>query len=130
MALYFSSIALIAISRLVPVELRWSALTFAGIGITAASVLSDTRKLNNLLAMLGVGIGLWGGFIEMNRADAIGDGQVDAANVMLLSGILFYFPLTRSGASGPTFVRIVIAPMLVSELAVCTTFVVIVLTSI
>ena len=70
MALYFGAIALIAISGLVPAEFRWKVLAFAGIGITAASVLSDTRKLNNLLAMLGVGIGLWGGYIEMTRAAA------------------------------------------------------------
>ena len=51
MALYFGAIALIVISGSVPTEFRWEVLAFAGIGITAAAVLSDSRKLNNWLAM-------------------------------------------------------------------------------
>ena len=124
MALYFGAIALIAISGSVPAEFRWKVLAFAGIGITAASILSDSRKLNNLLAMLGVGIGLWGGYIEMNRAAAMGDGQVDTATVMLAAGILIYGPLTALALRASTFVRVIIAPMLVAGLAVCATFVV------
>lgn len=129
MALYFGAIALIAISGSVPEEFRWKVLTFAGIGITAASVLSDTRKLNNLLAMLGVGIGLWGGYIEMNRAATLGDGQVDPATVMLFAGIVIYFPLTALAIRGPTFVRIMIAPMLVAGLAFSVVFLATVITA-
>ena len=122
MALYFGAIALIAISGAVPAELRWKVLAFAGIGITAASVLSDTRTLNNLLAMLGVGIALWGGFIEMNRAAATVGGEVNAATVMLLACIVIYFPLTVLALRGPTFARAMIAPMLVAGLAFSAAF--------
>ena len=117
MAMYFGAIALIAISGSVPAELRWKVLAFAGIGITAASVLSDTRNLNNRLAMLGVGIGLWGGYMEMNRAAAMGDGQVYPAIVMLVAGMVIYIPLTILALRGPTFMRVTIAAMLVAGLA-------------
>ena len=122
MALYFGAIALIAMSGSVPAEFRWKVLAFAGIGITAASVLSDSRKLNNLLAMSGVGIGLWGGYIEMNRAAAAIGGEVNAATVMLVAGILIYVPLTALTFRAPTFVRVIIAPMLVAGLAFCAAF--------
>ena len=124
MALYFGAIALIAISGSVPAEFRWKVLAFAGIGITAASVLSDSRKLRNLLALVGVGIGLWGGYIEMNRAAAMVGGEVNAAAVMLAAGILIYGPLTALALRASTFVRVVIAPMMVAGLVVCATFVV------
>ena len=123
-ALYFGTIALIAISGSVPVEFRWKVLAFAGIGITAASVLSDSHKLKNVLAMVGVGIGLWGGYIEMNRAAAMVGGEVNAAAVMLAAGILIYGPLTALALRASTFVRVVIAPMMVAGLVVCATFVV------
>lgn len=124
MALYFGAIALIAISGSVPEEFRWKVLAFAGIGITAASVLSDSRKLNNLLAILGVGIALWGGYIEMNRAAATVGGEVNAATVMLAAGIIIYVPLTVLALQAPTFVRVIIAPMLVAGLAFCATLLV------
>ena len=90
MAMYFGTLALIAISGSVPAEFRWKVLAFAGIGITAASILSDSRRLNNWLAMLGVGMGLWGGYVEMNRAAAIAGDEVNAANLMLAAGIMIY----------------------------------------
>ena len=124
MALYFGAIALIAISGSVPEEFRWKVLAFAGIGITAASVLSHSRTLNNLLAMLGVGIGLWGGFIEMNRAAAMIGGEISAATVMLVAGLVIYFPLTILALRGPTFVRVMIAPMLVAGMVFSVVFLV------
>lgn len=123
-ALYFGAIALIAISGSVPAEFRWKILAFAGIGITAASVLSDSPKLKNVLAMLGVGIGLFGGYIEMNRAAAMVGGEVNAATVMLTAGILIYVPLTALALRAPTFVRVILAPMLFAGLTFCAAFVV------
>lgn len=122
MALYFGAIALIAISGSLPAEFGWKVLAFAGIGITAASVLSDSRKLNNLLAMSGVGIGLWGSFLEMNRAAAMVGGEVNAATVMLAAVIVVYFPLTILALKGPTFVRVMIGPILVAGLAFSVVF--------
>ena len=129
-ALYFGAVALIAISGSLPADFRWKVLAFAGIGITAASVLSDSRKLNNLLAMLGVGIGLWGSYVEMNRAAAMGDGQVGTSTIMLAAGILIYGPLTALALRASTSVRIIIAPMLVAGLAFCATFLVTVIVAI
>lgn len=108
MALYFSVIALMAISGSVPEEFRWKVLAFAGIGITAASVLSDTRKLSNWLAMTGVGIGLWGGYLEMSRAAGMVDSEVSAASIMLAAGVIIYIPLTALALRAPAFVRILV----------------------
>ena len=122
MAMYFGAIALIAISGSVPPEFRWKVLAFAGIGITAASVLSDSRQLNNLLAMFGVGIGLWGGYLEMNRAAAMVGGEVNAGTVMLVAGIMIYIPLTALALRASALVRVIFAPVLVFGLVLWVTF--------
>ena len=122
MAMYFGAIALIAISGSVPAEFRWKVLAFAGIGITAASVLSDSRHLNNLLAMFGVGIGLWGGYIEMNRAAAMVGSEVNTGTVMLVAAIMIYIPLTALALRASALVRVIFAPMLVSGLVLWLTF--------
>ena len=100
MAIYMGSVALIAIMGGVPGESRWDVLTFAGIGITAASVISDLRNLKNFLALVGVGIALWGSYIEMNRALAMSGGEVNAATVMLVAGMTIYVPLTALALRG------------------------------
>ena len=51
-------------------------------------------------------------------------GEVNAAAVMLAAGILIYGPLTALALRASTFVRVVIAPMMVAGLVVCATFVV------
>ena len=124
MAIYMGSVALIAIMGGVPGESRWDILTFAGIGITAASVISDQRNLKNFLAMAGVGIALWGSYIEMDRALAMSGGEVNAATVMLVAGIVIYVPLTALALRGHHMVRILIAPTPVAGLATCITLVV------
>ena len=124
MAIYMGSVALIAIMGGVPGESRWDILTFAGIGITAASVISDQRNPKTFLAMTGVGIALWGSYIEMDRALAMSGGEVNAATVMLVAGIAIYVPLTALALRGHHVVRILIAPTPVAGLAACITLVV------
>ena len=123
-AMYFGTIALMAISGSVPAEFRWNVLAFAGIGITAASVLSDFRNLNTWLAMLGVGIVLWGSFIEMNLAAASVGGDARPTILMLLAGIIIYVPLTVLALLASALVRAIIAPVLVAGLAFYATFMV------
>ena len=130
MAMYFGAIALLAVSGSVPAEFRWKILAFAGIGITAASVLSDSRKLNNWLAMLGVGIGLWGGYVELNLAAAVVGGEISPAALMLVAGIIIYVPLTALALRASTSVRATIAPMLIAGLAFCATFLVTMITAV
>ena len=122
MAMYFGTIALMAISGSVPVEFRWKVLAFAGIGITAASVLSDFRKLNTWLAMLGIGIVLWGSFIEMNQAAATVGGEARPTILMLVAGIVIYVPLTVLALLASALVRAIIAPVLVTGAAFYATF--------
>ena len=124
MAIYMGSVALIAIMGGVPGESRWDVLTFAGIGITAASVISDQRNPKNCLALVGVGIALWGSYIEMDRTLAMSGGDVNAATVMLVAGIVIYVPLTALALRGHHMVRVLIAPTPVAGLATCITLVV------
>ena len=123
-AIYMGSVALIAIMGGVPGESRWDVLTFAGIGITAASAISEKRNLKNFLALVGVGIALWGSYIEMDRALAMGGGEVNAATVMLVAGMIIYVPFTALALRGRHMVGILIAPMPVAGLAACITLVV------
>ena len=108
----------------VPGESRWDVLTFAGIGITAASAISEKRNPKTFLALVGVGIALWGSYIEMDRALAMSGGEVSAATVMLVAGIVIYVPLTALALRGHHMMRILIAPTPVAGLAACITLVV------
>ena len=54
---------------------------------------------------------------------------MDPATVMLVAGIVIYFPLTALAIRGPAFVRIMIAPMLVTGLAFSVVFLATVITA-
>ena len=123
MALYMGTVALIAIANAVPAESSWHVLAFSGIGITAASAISEQGKLKNFLAMVGSGIALWGSYVEMDHALAIGDGETKAAMVLLAAGLVIYVPFTALALQWRHWVRILIAPMLIAGLAFCVTLV-------
>ena len=65
LGLYFGIIALMAAAGTVLAESRWEVLTLAGVGITAASVISEKRRLTNILALIGAGIALWVSYNEV-----------------------------------------------------------------
>ncbi len=123
MALYMGAVALISIANVVPAESRWVVLAFSGIGITAASAISEQGKLKNFLAMMGSGIALWGSYVEMDRVLPTGDGDPKAATVLLVAGIVIYVPFTALVLRWRHWVRILIAPPLIAGLAFCITLV-------
>ena len=121
-ALYMGTIALMAIAIAVPAEARWAVLAFSGIGITAASAISEREKLKNFLAVVGSGIALLGAYVEMDRALAGGGGDTTAATVLLAAGLVIYVPFTALALRAVKWVRILIAPMLLAGLAMSVTF--------
>ena len=123
MALYMGAVALISIANVVPEESRWVVLAFSGIGITAASAISEQGKLKNFLAMIGSGIALWGSYVELDRVLATGDGDTKAATVLLVAGIVIYVPFTALVLRWRHWVRILIAAPLIAGLAFCITLV-------
>ena len=123
LGLYFGIIALMSTAGTVLAESRWEVLTVAGVGITAASVISEERRLTNVLALIGAGIALWVSYNEMARAVAMDDAGINAADTMLAAGIIIYLPVTFLALRAHHAVRILIAPMLVAGLATCATFV-------
>ena len=122
-ALYMGTVALIAVTNAVSAEFLWDVLLFCGIGITAASALSEQGGLRNVLAMVGSGIALFGSYFEMDRALAMGDGEPTAMVVLLAAGLVIYGPSTALALRAVHWVRILIAPMLVAGLSICVTFV-------
>ena len=122
LGLYFGTIALMATAGLVLAESRWEVLTLSGVGITAASVISEKRRLPNVLALIGVGIAWWVSYIEMARAVAMDDAGINAADLMLVAGIIIYLPVTALALRAQQEVRILIAPMVLAGLATCATF--------
>ena len=122
LGLYFGTIALMAATGLVLTESRWEVLTLSGVGITAASVISEKRRLTNALPLIGVGIAWWVSYIEMGRAVAMDDAGINAADLILAAGIIIYLPVTALALRARQAVRILIAPMLFAGLATCATF--------
>ena len=123
LAFYMGAVALIAIASSVPAESRWDILAFSGLGITAASAISERGKLRNFLAVVGSGIALLGSYVEMDRALAMEDGETTAMTVLLAAGLLVYVPFTALALQTVHWVRILIAPMLIGGLAFCVTFI-------
>lgn len=102
-------------------ESRTKLLTFAGIGITAASIISAELSLKNILAIVGVAISTVGAYLEMDQALVVGSGDVSAAVVLLVAGIAIWSPLALMASRTHSIVRILIAPLLRSGLVICTT---------
>ncbi len=125
LGLYFGIIALMATGGTVLAESRWEVLTLSGVGITAASVISEKRRLTNILALIGAGIALWVSYNEVARAVAMDDAGINTADLMLAAGIIIYLPVTALALRAHHAVRILIAPMLVAGLTTCSTFLVI-----
>ena len=122
LGLYFGTIALMAATGSVLAESRLEVLTLSGVGITAASVISEKRRLTNALALIGAGIALWVSYDEMARAVAMDDAGINAADLMLAAGIIIYLPVTALALRAHQGVQILIASMLVAGLAACATF--------
>ena len=121
LALYFGTIAIIAMTASIPAEFRWGILTLAGVGITAASVISGKQPLRDFLAISGAGISILGAYVEMDRAATASGSEIGAAAVMLGAGVIIWFPLTGLALRSGQVARILIAPMLVTGLATCAT---------
>ena len=83
----------------------------------------EQGKLKNFLAIVGSGIALWGSYVEMDHALAIGDGETKAATMLLAAGLVIYVPFTALALQWRHWVRILIAPMLIAGLAFCVTLV-------
>ncbi len=122
-ALYMGTIALMAVANAVPSESRWAVLAFSGIGITAASAISEQGRLKNFLAVVGSGIALLGSYVEMDRALAMGNGDTTAVTVLLAAGLVTYVPFTAMALRWRHWGRILIAPMLVAGLVFSVTLV-------
>ncbi len=122
LGLYFGTIALMATTGSVLADSRWEVLTVSGVGITAASVISEKRRLTNALALIGAGIAWWVSYNEMGRAVAMDDAGINPADLMLVAGIIIHLPVTALALRAQEGVRILIAPMLVAGLATCATF--------
>ena len=123
LALYMGTVALIAVTNAVPAGARWDVLLFCGIGITAASALSEQGGVKNVLAMVGSGIALFGAYFEMDGAFAMDDGGPTAMMVLLVAGFVIYVPCIPLALRAVHRVRILVAPPLVAGLATCITFV-------
>ena len=123
LGLYFGIIALMAAAGTALAESRWEVLTVAGVGITAASVISEKRRLTSVLALIGAGIAWWVSYNEMARAVAMDGAGINSANLMLAAGIVIYLPVTALALRAQQGLRILIASMLVAGLATCATFV-------
>ena len=122
-ALYMGTVALMTIANAVPPDSRWAVLAFSGIGITAASVISEKGKLKNYMALAGSGIALLGAFVEMDRTLATGDGDATAVTVLLAAGFVIYVPFTAMALHWSQWGRILIAPLLVAGLVFSVTLV-------
>ena len=91
---------------------RTQLLTFAGIGIMAASVISAERSLRNVLAMVGVAISVAGAYLELDQALAMDNGEVGASVILIAAGIVTGALIVRLAFQGDTVVRLLVAPTL------------------
>lgn len=88
LAVFMTTVVLMAFSNDDLTKSRTELLLFAGIGITAASVISAKRSLKNALAMAGAAVSVTGAYLEMSQSLASSGSDTQALTILVAAGLV------------------------------------------
>ena len=91
---------------------RTKLLAFAGIGITAASVISPEFSLKSILAMGGAAVSVIGAYLEMNQALISNNSEIGALTVLIAAGIVTGMVMMFLSFDAHLLVRLLVTPIL------------------
>ena len=94
-------------------ESRTKLLMFAGIGITAASLISTKLNLKNILAIAGAVISVVGAYLEMDQALTSSSSEIGALTILIAAGLVAGIAAMFMSLDAQVRVRLVVTPILV-----------------
>ena len=112
LAAFMAIVVLIAFTNDYLTESRTKILMFAGIGITAASVISAERSLKSALAIAGAVVSVIGAYLEMDRAFTSSNSEIGALTILIAAGLVAGIIVMFISFDAHVVVRLLVTPIL------------------
>ena len=117
LAAFMAIIVLMAFTNDDLTESRTELLLFAGIGITAASIISAERSLKSALAMSGAAVSLVGAYLEMSQALTSSGSETGALTILVAAGLVAGIVIMFVSFDAHVVVRLAVTPFLTAVAA-------------
>ena len=117
LAVFMAIIVLMAFTNDDLTESRTKLLLFAGIGMTAASIISAERSLKSALAMAGAAVSLVGAYLEMSQALTSGSSETGALTILVAAGLVAGIVIMFVSFDAHVVVRLAVTPFLAAVAA-------------
>lgn len=125
LATFMAVVVLVAFTNDDLTESRTKLLTFAGIGITAASVISAERSLKTALAMAGAAVSVMGAYHEMDQSLTWSNSETGALTILAAAGLVAGIVIMFVSFDAHVVVRLLITPVLTAVAVVGVTLLII-----
>ena len=112
LAAFMAVVVLIALTNGDLVDSRTELLLFAGIGITAASVISAERSLRSALAIAGAGVSVIGAYLEMSQSLTMSNSESGALTILAAAGLVAGMVIMFVSFDAHVVVRLLVTPAL------------------
>ena len=112
LAAFMAVVLLIAFTNPDLADARIKLLTFAGIGITAASVISAERSLRSILAAAGAIVSVIGAYLEMEQSLSSSNGDIGALTIIIAAGLIAGIVVMFFSFNAHVVVRLLVTPIL------------------
>ena len=112
LAVFMTIVVLMAFTNDDLSESRTQLLLFAGIGITAASVISAERSLKSALAIAGAAVSVTGAYLELSQAITSSGSETGVLTILAAAGLLAGMAIMFISFHAHVVVRLVVTPIL------------------
>ena len=112
LALFMAIVVLMAFTNDDLTESRTKLLLFAGIGITAASVISAEFSLKGALAIAGAAVSVLGAYLEMSQSLALSGSETQALTILAAAGLVAGTVIMFVSFDAHVVVRLLVTPIL------------------
>ena len=112
LAVFMALVVLIAFTNPDLADSRTKILMFAGIGITAASVISTERSLKSLLAAAGATVSVIGAYLEMDQSLTSSNSEIGALTILAAAGLVSGIVVMFISFDAHIVVRLLVTPIL------------------
>lgn len=112
LAVFMTIVVLMAFTNDDLSESRTQLLLFAGIGITAASVISAERSLKSALAIAGAAVSVAGAYLELSQAITSSGSDTGVLTILAAAGLIAGMAIMFISFHAHVVVRLVVTPFL------------------
>ena len=112
LVIFMAIIFLMAFTNIDLAESRTKLLTFVGIGVTAASIISAKRSLKSVLATVGAAVSVIGAYLEVSQSLASSNSETEASTIFVAAGLISGTLIMFLSFDAHVLVRLLVAPVL------------------